>query len=104
MTEHDEYDYTYQKKITCPYCLHEREGDCDDYGEQDSDIQEECQECGKAFIYTTDYDVTFCSRRVPCLNGGTCEWRTSYESNLGHKIETCRMCGKEQRFLNGERV
>ena len=99
-TEHDEYDYTYQKNITCPYCLNERQGDCEDIGDQDKDIEEECSECGKTFIYTTDYDVTFCSRVVPCLNGAPHEWKVFYEQDA-HKVETCRACGKEQRFLNG---
>jgi len=97
---HDECDYTYQRNITCPYCLHEREASGEDHGGLDDDMKEECSECGKNFIYTTDYDVTFCSRLAPCLNEeAPHNWRTVYEDET-RKIETCSTCRKERRSVN----
>lgn len=47
------------ESIVCPYCGYKDEANGEDYGEQDEIIVSECSDCGKSFIYKTDYTVRF---------------------------------------------
>ena len=57
--EYDEYDCYNNDEAVCPYCGYKCELIGEDYGGQDEELEMECFDCGKTFIYTTDYSVTF---------------------------------------------
>lgn len=58
--EHDDIKTSYNPKAVCPYCGYENEMmDSELYGEQDEELELDCGNCSKTFIYTTNYEVTF---------------------------------------------
>jgi endogenous inhibitor of DNA gyrase (YacG/DUF329 family) len=54
--------------LECPYCEKEVEPD-DDLREPNENIERECPNCGKTFLYQIEYFPSYTSRIVPCLNG-----------------------------------
>jgi uncharacterized Zn finger protein (UPF0148 family) len=57
--EYDDVATNRNYKAVCPYCGYEHDFIGEDYGEQDEEIEQECWNCEKIFIYTTDYTVRF---------------------------------------------
>jgi uncharacterized Zn-finger protein len=77
--------------IECPYCEAWQEINHDDgYGYQEDEIYEqECNECGKVFTYTTFVTFHYSAEQAPCKNGG------------GHKLN--EICGHPKEFFEYKR-
>ncbi len=69
----DETEYT--ESVICPYCGYDCGGEDMARG-QDDEIHHECGECGKTFIYHTNYDIRYFSRQADCLNGSPHDYRS----------------------------
>ena len=54
-----EIDHEFTDNIVCPYCGYARQGD-EDYEEH----EDECYKCGKAFLVTPDYSVTYTTSKI----------------------------------------
>ena len=59
--DYNETDCWGEENAVCPYCGYENYIESENYGGQDDENIEECDECGKNFIYQIDYSVTFTS-------------------------------------------
>jgi uncharacterized Zn finger protein len=96
MTLSQNIDCEYTKEVVCPYCGIEFTDSYELVDAQDTDIQIECGDCGKTFIYITDCHITFSSRQVPCLNGESHDWHTPQKIYFDEDSEyhTCKCCGK----------
>lgn len=85
--------------LECPYCEHDCGDYFDDCHESNVEYEHECEECGKNFIFTIEYDPTFSGFKADCLNGGEHE----YEPICGVPKEAfenryrCKNCSKEIR-------
>lgn len=102
MAKEKEIDCRHTKEVVCPYCGKKFSDSWELAKAQDDEIQEDCDECGKKFIYTTDYTVTFYSHQVPCLNGAPHEWGKPHDTfdDEGNKFHTCKACGKFEVIPN----
>ena len=58
-----EFNTQFNKDLICPYCGHKNLSDCEDYGDQDEEMEHDCSKCESTFIYITDYNITFCTAR-----------------------------------------
>ena len=59
--DYDEFNTDYRHNAVCPYCGCENEVYPENYKGQDEEDESKCGECERTFIYTIDYDITFCS-------------------------------------------
>lgn len=58
--EYDEYNCNSNDEVVCPYCGYECELIGEYYGGQDGEeLEIECLDCGKTFIYKTNHSITF---------------------------------------------
>jgi len=61
MGEYNELDFSYNDKVTCPYCNQEFDQDeCEFYDSEET----ECDRCGNKFLVTTNHEVTFTTKRI----------------------------------------
>ena len=58
--------------VECPYCEKMQEINHDDgYGyEEDRAHEQDCEFCGKTFVYNTCIYFTYSAFKAPCKNGG----------------------------------
>lgn len=85
-------DTNYTKELICPYCNYEYSDSWEYQDAQDKDVQTQCPECEKNFIYSTDYDITFSSYKCDCLNGGEHIWRKPQNLWEDVWVQTCKTC------------
>ncbi len=92
-----EYETEYRANVVCPYC-----GSLcgeDMARGQDDDVHYECDECGKTFIYFTDYQISYTSRKADCLNDSPHEYRewitVLKKDGQVTQIRHCRDCRKD---------
>jgi ribosomal protein S27E len=95
------------KNVTCPYCQSEQYINHDDgYGySEDTKHNQECEKCGKTFIYETTIIFYYDSFKAPCLND---------DSNHDYHITKtfpkefsnmeCSICGDIRELTNEERM
>ena len=74
--KYDDINTYSNEEAVCPYCGYKCELTGEDYGGQDEESEMDCFECGKTFIYTTDYSVTFSTE--------------PYENWILSKIKNCK--------------
>lgn len=83
----------------CPYCEKGVEINHDDgYGYAEGEIHnQECDNCGKTFIYTTSISFSYETEKANCLNGGKHDYKaqTCYPK-FATKME-CQMCGDTRK-------
>jgi hypothetical protein len=85
----------------CPYCYAGlREPDLVDV-EPGVTYEEECESCGKNFVFDIEYDVVYREHQAPCKNGGEHDWRpiTGYPEWAFKGNERCSYC--DERRQNG---
>ena len=58
---YDENKCNHNYEAVCPYCGCDNQIESEDYKGQDEETIEECENCGKKFIHTIDYCITFTS-------------------------------------------
>ena len=59
--EYDDLKCFRNSDAVCPYCGYENYIEGENYKGQDEETAEECGNCGKAFVHTIDYNITFSS-------------------------------------------
>lgn len=90
----------------CPYCEKAVEICHDDgYGyEEGEKHQQECEHCGKTFIYTTCIDINHDLEKADCLNG---EALHQYQRTATYPEQFARMrcavCGEERPLTDEEK-
>lgn len=85
-----EHDYE------CPYCGLEMIYTSDPIGDGDT-INDECEKCGKKFIVTCSYSVSYDTHQADCLNGGPHNFRPiiGVPKEYFENRVSCKDCGKE---------
>lgn len=80
----------------CPYCSSEIEPNYDNR-EPDKDYQDECESCGKKFVYSIRYITQYHSSKADCLNGGEHDWKpiVGIPREYFENKRRCSMCAKE---------
>lgn len=83
--------------IECPYCETEIEDPCCDNREPDTVYQEECEHCGKNFIYTLDYTIDYYPEKADCLNDKPhdLQRRHVYPAIYAIGERVCSMCDEK---------
>ena len=74
-------------EIECPYCG----ADCgvpDEPGGEGEELEWQCSECKKYFMFIPPYMITYDSHKAPCLNGGKHKWE--------------KMVGSPKEFFEGK--
>lgn len=81
--EYDDLKCFGNSDAVCPYCGCENYIEPEDYGGQDEETVEECDNCGKTFVHQIDYNITFTSE--PYEN-----WVLREIKNLEGSIRNCQ--------------
>lgn len=87
----EEIDSTYCSHLTCPYCG--KEQDHPDLDGETSNIECQCVECDKVFLFDVEYDPVYSSRKADCLNGEEGEHLLPYSQNVYRQYLECENCG-----------
>lgn len=84
--------------VDCPYCGAGQEI-CHDDGqgyEEDVKHEQECSDCDKTFIFTTDISFSYDAERADCLNGDKHRWyRTNTYPRKCARLQ-CSICDTEK--------
>ncbi len=56
-----EWDCKYEEDLICPYCGHKHSDSFEFYGEDETEMEMECHDCGKEFIYHTNIEYSLSS-------------------------------------------
>ena len=87
------------KDINCPYCDTEQDIDHDDgrgYSEGETH-QQECDDCGKTFVFTTSISYYYEPYKADCLNeGGVHDWTPTTTIPREYSRMRCTMCDEER--------
>jgi DNA-directed RNA polymerase subunit RPC12/RpoP len=92
-------DYEYTEDITCPYCGYVFDCDSEFITDDGNEEHIECYKCDKTFIYTTNYSITFSSKKCDCLNNGKHNYKynskhKNLQDNKNYELYVCKDCGK----------
>ena len=81
----------------CPYCDKEIEINHENnYGFCETEIyQQECDFCGKTFVFTTQISYDHTTDKADCLNGGVHQLRKRVGNPYYPNREVCFVCGFE---------
>jgi len=92
-------------EINCPYCYaHLNINHDDGYGYKEDEIYEqECEECGKIFIYTTSIIFSHDVRKADCKNGGEHDWVTTVTYPKMYTKMRCSICGEKRDATDEEK-
>jgi hypothetical protein len=84
--------------INCPYCDAPININHDDgYGyEEDEVYEQECDECGKNFAYTTSISFFYEPTKADCLNGAEHKYKPIRTTGFPDAV-ICEDCGAEIR-------
>ncbi len=84
--------------IECPYCNKSQEINHDDgYGYQEDEIyQQECDNCGKTFTYTTSIVYYYEASKADCLNDADHQWERTHTYPKKFTKMKCVMCGERR--------
>jgi hypothetical protein len=84
--------------VECPYCEKGQEINHDDgYGyEEGETYQQECDDCGKNFTYTTSIVYYYESYKADCLNGGEHRWERTHTYPKEFTKMECLMCNERR--------
>jgi len=88
------YEYS---DVDCPYCGAPNDINHDDgYGYAENEkFSQECEGCGKTFVYTTAIIFDYDAEKAPCLNGGEHKYK-ELPTSLG-TLHECEYCGDQIR-------
>lgn len=88
----------------CPYCGKQQEINHDDgYGYDESETyQQECNDCGKTFIYNTSILFLYESSKADCLNGYSHEWKATKTYPKEFTKMECVHCGERRECTEDE--
>ena len=84
--------------LQCPYCGADNEV-CHDVSfgyEEDTYHENECSQCKKAFIFTTEIHFSYSAHVADCLNTGNHEYEKTKTFPPEFARLRCKMCGDEK--------
>jgi hypothetical protein len=89
----------------CPYCDADIEINHDDgYGyEEDRKHEQECDNCGKIFTFTTSILYCYETEKAECLNGGEHDYKKTMTYPEEFSKMQCTMCDAEREMTEEER-
>jgi hypothetical protein len=95
------------KDIECPYCHYEQDINHDDgYGyEENIYHQQECEKCGKIFLFETTISFYYDVFQASCLND-----ESDHDYQLTHTFPRefanmeCKICGDIRELTEEERI
>lgn len=84
--------------IECPYCDVMQEINHDDgYGyAEDETFQQECDDCGKTFTFTTSISFYYSTEKADCLNGSDHKFKPTETYPKRCTRMKCEMCDCER--------
>lgn len=84
--------------VNCPYCNAGQDINHDDgYGYQDDRVYEqECNACGKTFVYTTSIIYHYDTTKADCLNGAPHKYAPTRTYPKQHTRMVCEDCDQER--------
>jgi|GEM_PF-2400039 len=88
------------RECECPYCGDYTEINHDDgYGYEEGEaFNQECEHCGKTFVYYTTITHTYDAHQAPCLNGESHKWKpiVGFPSGWLSNFHRCEYCAREE--------
>lgn len=92
--------------VECPYCFKNNKISHDDGHGYDEDVlwEEECEHCGKWFVFETYISFTYTGYPAPCLNGEPHKWDKirGYPEWVFVNKRRCQDCSLEKDIKEGE--
>lgn len=87
------------KDIECPYCEHEQNIDHDDGAGYEENIahQQECDNCGKTFIFYTEISFSYNAQKADCLNDGEHDYKPTCTIPIEFTEMQCSMCDETRK-------
>ena len=87
-----------EEQLECPYCGAEKYVDYGDgHGCSDGEVYEdECNECGKAFLFTTSISRHHFSEKADCLNDGEHVFEALFLFPTKCSKMRCKTCGEKR--------
>ena len=92
--------------VECPYCEEWQEINHDDgQGYEESvTYQQECNNCGKTFAYTTSISFYYEARKADCLNDGNHDWQPTTTFPKYFTQMRCMNCDEARDLTEQERI
>lgn len=93
--------------LECPYCGADQEVNHDDGGGYEEGVthQQECDECGKTYVFTTSISFSYWPEKADCLNdGGEHKWKPTMTAPKYFTKMRCTMCDEERTPTDEERT
>jgi hypothetical protein len=86
------------KDINCPYCNAEIDINHDDgHGYEENELhQQECNKCGKVFVFTTYISYSYTPYKAECLNGEPHDYKSTHTYPIEFTEMECTMCGERK--------
>ena len=83
------------KDINCPYCDAGLDINHDDgYGYGENELyQQDCDSCGKTFVFTTSISYYYDATKAECLNGGEHDYYPTHTYPTQFTQMECSLCG-----------
>lgn len=81
-------------KLECPYC----EVELGNEEQEPNEVHErECDNCGKNFVYTIEYDPNYSASKADCLNDGEHDYQPihGYPKEFYENRRRCSMCSDQ---------
>lgn len=90
--------------VECPYCNKGQEINHDDgYGYKEDEVyQQQCDDCGKYFTYTTSIIFHYNTEKADCLNGGEHDYVRRITCPREYTMMYCTMCDDERKPTEDE--
>ena len=92
--------------IDCPYCDSPQEINHYDGGGYEENVthQQECDECGKTFVFTTSISFNYYPEKADCLNGAEHDWKPTQIWPKYFTMMRCYDCDEEREPTEEERI
>jgi len=86
------------RDVKCPYCSADQEINHDDnYGyDEDTRYPQECTECGKIFVFTTEIILQHEAYKADCLNDSDHKYQATDSIPKEYTKMRCVDCGEER--------
>ena len=92
--------------VECPYCFKEQEVCHDDgFGYEENTLwEEECNSCGKMFVFETYISFDHTGYKAPCLNGVPHIWEKRHGAPAWYFVNKrqCKDCDAQKDIKKGE--